>query len=125
SISQYAAVAAFEGDHSFLEGWRTAYRRRRNMVVSAINAIPGLFCATPQGAFYVYPSCADFIGKTLHGKAIRSDLDFAEGLLEVEGVAVVPGVAFGLSPHFRISYATSDELLAEACKRLSRYCSDS
>lgn len=122
SITQHAGVAALNGDHTFLDGWRSAYRRRRDLVVAAMNDIAGIECAVPQGAFYVYPSCEGVLGRTLNGKTIHTDLDFADGLLEAEGVAVVPGTAFGLSPHFRISYATSDEVLTEACARIARYC---
>ena len=88
-----------------------------------LNQASGLTCARPEGAFYVYPSCAGVIGKTAPGgKVIENDGDFATYLLEAEGVAVVPGVAFGLSPYFRISYATSDEALKEACTRIQRAC---
>jgi aspartate aminotransferase len=91
--------------------------------VSMLNQAAGLKCPTPEGAFYVYPSCAGLIGKTAPGgKLIAGDFDFAEALLEAEGVSVVFGEAFGLSPFFRISYATSNALLEEACTRIQRFC---
>jgi aspartate aminotransferase len=93
------------------------------MVVDMLNAAPGITCHKPEGAFYVYPSCAGTIGKvTAQGKVIKNDDDFATYLLEEEGVAVVQGSAFGLSPHFRISYATSTEALREACTRIQKFC---
>jgi aspartate aminotransferase len=99
------------------------FQGRRDMVVRLLNEIPGITCAKPAGAFYVYPSCAAVIGrKTPEGKTINSDDDFAEYLLESEGVAIVPGSGFGLSPYFRISYATSTEALTEACARIKRAC---
>jgi aspartate aminotransferase len=123
SISQAAAVAALNGPQEFLAGWVKSFADRRDMVVARLNAIPGLSCPTPNGAFYVYPSCAGVIGKTTpDGKTIRTDADFATALLESEGVAVVHGEAFGLSPFFRISYATSEKALAEACTRIERFC---
>ncbi|EKV27293.1 Aspartate aminotransferase [Caenispirillum salinarum AK4] len=123
SISQAAAVEALNGPQEFLGEWRKAFAGRRDLVVEAINGTPGLSCRKPEGAFYVYPSCEGLIGKkTADGKIIESDADFAEALLEAEGVAVVPGVAFGLSPYFRISYATSEKNLEEACKRIKRFC---
>lgn len=123
SISQAAAVEALNGPQEFLNDWRKAFAARRDMVVEAINATPGLSCRKPEGAFYVYPSCEGVLGKkTADGKTIETDADFAEALLEAEGVAVVPGVAFGLSPYFRISYATSEKNLDEACKRIKRFC---
>ena len=99
--------------------------RRRNLVVEALNAIDGIVCPIPEGAFYVYPSIAGLIGKTsAAGTEITNDEVFATALLEETGVAVVFGAAFGLSPNFRISYATSDENLAEACKRITAFCAD-
>ena len=99
------------------------FKKRRDLVVSMLNDAAGITCRTPEGAFYVYPSCAGVIGKlTTDGATIESDSDFCTFLLETEGVAVVPGVAFGLEPYFRISYATSDELLTEACNRIQRAC---
>ncbi|HAJ90799.1 MAG TPA: aspartate aminotransferase, partial [Rhodospirillaceae bacterium] len=125
SISQAAVVAALNGDQSFLEGWRDTYKSRRDMVVDMLNAVDGITCQKPEGAFYVYPSCAGCIGKTTpDGKTIRTDADFATYLLESVGVAVVHGEAFGLSPYFRISYATSTESLTEACKRIQKACAD-
>ena len=124
SISQAAAVAALNGDQSFLEPRNAAFKKRRDMVVSMLNNIEGITCRNPEGAFYVYPSCAGLIGKTTpEGKAINNDEDFAAYLLEAVGVAVVFGEAFGLGPHFRISYATSDASLREACERIQQACS--
>ena len=123
SISQAAAVAALNGDQSFLATRNAAFKKRRNMVVAALNKIEGISCRTPEGAFYVYPSCADLIGKsTPSGKHIRNDEDFATYLLESVGVAVVFGEAFGLGPYFRISYATSDAVLEDACQRIRQAC---
>ena len=124
SISQAAAVAALNGDQSFLEPRNAAFKKRRDMVVSMLNNIEGITCRNPEGAFYVYPSCAGLIGKTTpEGKAIKNDEAFAAYLLEAVGVAVVFGEAFGLGPHFRISYATSDASLREACERIQQACS--
>lgn len=124
SISQWASVAALNGDHSFLAERNDAFKKRRDLVVAMLNAADGVSCATPQGAFYVYPSCADVIGKkTAAGATIETDADFAEALLDMEGVAVVPGGAFGLSPYFRMSYAAADDLLKDACGRIQRFCS--
>ena len=121
SISQAAAVAALNGDQGFLVERNAAFKVRRDNVVAALNEIPGLSCLTPEGAFYVYPSCAGVIGrKTPDGTLIEDSEGFATYLLESVGVAVVHGTAFGLDPHFRISYATSDEILAEACTRIGR-----
>ncbi|MFN3958665.1 MAG: pyridoxal phosphate-dependent aminotransferase [Parvularculaceae bacterium] len=123
SISQWAAVAALNGDHSFLCERNAAFAARRDRVVAMLNAAPGLSCQTPEGAFYVYPSCAGVIGKkTREGRRIENDEDFAGALLEAEGVAVVFGAAFGLSPHFRISYAAAMSELEEACRRIQRFC---
>jgi aspartate aminotransferase len=123
SISQEAATAALNGDQSFLKGRNDAFKERRDLVVDFLNATDGLSCATPEGAFYVYPSCAGVIGKvTPDGKTIQTDEDFVTYLLEAEGVACVHGEAFGLSPYFRISYATSRENLEEAGKRIQRAC---
>ena len=123
SISQWAAVAALNGPHDFIAQNNTAFVRRRNLVVDALNAIPGITCPRPEGAFYVYPSIAGLIGKAApDGTVIDSDEAFATALLDATGVAVVFGAAFGLSPCFRISYATSDEALAEACKRIGDFC---
>ncbi|MGD9800640.1 MAG: pyridoxal phosphate-dependent aminotransferase [Parvularculaceae bacterium] len=123
SISQWAAVAALNGDHSFLAERNAAFVARRDRVVSTLNDAQGIVCQKPDGAFYVFPSCAGAIGKTSpSGKRIETDEDFALELLEAEGVAVVFGAAFGLSPYFRISYAASMEELEEACRRIQRFC---
>ncbi len=123
SISQAAAAAALNGDQSFLKDWVKSFAARRDLVVSMLNQAPGIECPRPEGAFYVYPSCAGCIGKTTpDGKVIESDSDFVTYLLESEGVATVQGVAFGLSPHFRISYATSEKALEEACRRIQKAC---
>lgn len=123
SISQHAALEALEGPQDFIAERAKAFEERRDLVVSMLNQAPGLSCPKPEGAFYVYPSCAGCIGKkTPEGNIIKSDFDFASSLLEAEGVAVVHGEAFGLSPHFRVSYATSTEALTEACNRIQRFC---
>ena len=123
SVSQWAAVEALNGPQDFLADNVALFLRRRNLVVEMLNAADGITCPTPDGAFYVYPSIAGCIGKTSpDGKKIDSDEDFATALLEEEGVAVVFGGAFGLSPNFRVSYATSDENLREACSRIQRFC---
>lgn len=123
SISQAASVAALNGPTGFLAEWRRTFQQRRDMVVSMLNQCEGIRCLVPEGAFYVYPSCAGCIGKTTpDGRVIASDGDFVTALLEAEGVAAVQGEAFGLSPYFRISYATSPELLAEGCRRIQRFC---
>ncbi|WP_158968783.1 pyridoxal phosphate-dependent aminotransferase [Chachezhania sediminis] len=123
SISQWASVEALNGDQQFLEERRQAFKRRRDLVVSALSAIDGMVCPTPEGAFYVYPSIAGLIGKkTPDGTVIENDEIFATKLLEDTGVAVVFGAAFGLSPNFRISYATSDEVLTDACARIAKFC---
>jgi aspartate aminotransferase len=123
SISQWATVAALNGPQGFLKERAIAFKERRDLVVKMLNAAPGLECPIPEGAFYVFPSCAGVLGKkTADGKTIESDEDFALALLEAEGVAVVHGAAFGLSPFFRVSYATSTDLLREACTRIQRFC---
>ncbi|MEW5726419.1 MAG: pyridoxal phosphate-dependent aminotransferase [Pseudomonadota bacterium] len=123
SISQAAAVEALNGTQDFIPKNAEVFKRRRDMVVAMLNECPGITCKTPEGAFYVYPSCAGVIGKTApSGKVIASDTDFVSELLEAEGVAVVQGAAFGLEPYFRISYATSDEALRKACERIKRFC---
>ncbi len=123
SIAQAAAVAALNGPQDFLAERAAAFRERRDAVVGWLNAAPGLSCPTPQGAFYVYPSCAGLIGKaTPEGSTLATDEDVARYLLESVGVAVVHGEAFGLSPHFRVSYATSLSVLEEACGRIARAC---
>lgn len=123
SISQYAAVEALNGPQDFLAQRSAVFQARRDLVVSRLNQCVGLTCPKPDGAFYVYPSCADLIGKTTaSGNVIGKDEDFARELLEAEGVAVVHGAAFGASPAFRISYATSNAVLEEACVRIKRFC---
>lgn len=123
SISQWAALEALNGTQDFIKPNAKLFQERRDLVVSMLNQATGLHCPTPEGAFYVYPSCAGLIGKTApSGKVIESDEDFATELLESEGVAVVHGAAFGLSPFFRISYATSNEILEDACSRIQRFC---
>jgi aspartate aminotransferase len=123
SISQAAAVAALNGDLSFLPERNAVYMERRDLVVELLNRAPGIRCHRPEGAFYVYPSCAGAIGRrTPKGAVLGTSADFAAKLLEDEGVAVVHGTAFGLDPYFRISYATSTAQLEEACHRIIRFC---
>ena len=123
SISQAAAVEALNGPQDFIAKHNVIFQRRRDMVVKMLNDCPGITCLKPQGAFYVYPSCAGTLGKTTpKGKKINNDMDFATALLDEKLVAVVPGEAFGLAPYFRISYATSDAILEEACKRIHAFC---
>jgi aspartate aminotransferase len=123
SIAQWAAVEALNGPQDFIPERAAIFQTRRDLVVSMLNQASGLFCPTPEGAFYVYPSCEGLIGKTApSGRVIKNDEDFAAELLESEGVAVVHGEAFGLSPFFRISYATSTEVLEDACTRIQRFC---
>lgn len=123
TISQWAAVAALDGPQDHLAEFRAAFQTRRDLVVSMLNQTNGLRCPTPEGAFYVYPSCAELIGKrTEAGKVIETDEDFVTELLMAEGVASVHGSAFGLGPNLRISYATSNQLLEEACRRIQRFC---
>ncbi|MDO9222137.1 MAG: pyridoxal phosphate-dependent aminotransferase [Caulobacter sp.] len=123
SISQWAAVEALNGTQDFIKPNARLFQTRRDLVVSMLNQASGIHCPTPEGAFYVYPSVAGLIGKTApSGKVIETDEDFASELLESEGVAVVHGAAFGLSPYFRISYATSEAVLEDACGRIQRFC---
>ena len=123
SISMAAAVEALNGPQEFITNHNKAFVRRRDLVVNLLNSIDGLSCLTPQGAFYVYPSCEGVLGKeTPEGKKISNDEDFMTYLLESEGIAGVHGAAFGLSPYFRLSYATSDEILKDACGRIKRAC---
>jgi aspartate aminotransferase len=123
SISQWAALEALEGPQAFLQDNQTLFKGRRDLVVAGLNAIEGITCPIPEGAFYVYPSIAGLIGKTTpSGKVIATDEDFAIALLEDTGVAAVFGAAFGLSPNFRISYATSEIQLSEACARIAQFC---
>jgi len=123
SISMAAAVEALNGTQDFIKDHNEAFVRRRDLVVDLLNQVEGLSCLTPEGAFYVYPSCAGIIGKeTPEGKKITNDEDFMTYLLESEGIAGVHGAAFGLSPYFRLSYATNDEILKDACSRIKRAC---
>ncbi|MEE7503439.1 pyridoxal phosphate-dependent aminotransferase [Methylobacterium sp. C33D] len=123
TIAQWAAVAALDGPQDHLATFRAAFQGRRDLVVSMLNQTNGLTCPTPEGAFYVYPSCAALIGKkTEAGKTIETDEDFVMELLQAEGVAAVHGSAFGLGPNLRISYATSNAVLEEACRRIQRFC---
>ena len=121
SIAQMAAIAALDGSQDFIAERNAIFRKRRDLVVDGLNKVPGLSCPTPEGAFYVYPSCAGWIGKrTPQGKVLASDSDVAVYLLEEAEVAVVQGEAYGISPNFRISYATSIELLEEGLRRIRR-----
>jgi aspartate aminotransferase len=123
AISQAAALAALNGPKDFLADWRTQFQRRRDLVVDRLNAIEGLYCPRPTGAFYVYPSCAGVIGRrTPDGRVIANDSDFVMYLLETQDVGVIQGAAFGLSPAFRISFATSYEQLQEGCRRIALAC---
>jgi aspartate aminotransferase len=123
SITQAAAAAALDGPQDFVEPHNRLFEKRRDLVVAMLNDADGITCRTPEGAFYVYPSCAGVIGKTApDGTVIADDTAFVGYLLEAEGVACVQGAAFGLSPYFRISYATSTEALEEACRRIQRAC---
>jgi aspartate aminotransferase len=123
SISQAAAIEALNGPQDFIAPNAAVFKQRRDIVVDWLNKIPGLHCPRPEGAFYVYPSCAGLLGKkTPAGEIINTDADVAKYLLEAEGVAVVHGDAFGLAPHFRISYACATEVLQEACRRIERAC---
>ncbi|GAB6844406.1 aspartate aminotransferase [Methylorubrum rhodinum] len=123
SISQWAAVAALDGTQEHLARFKAAFQERRDLVVSMLNQTSGLKCPTPEGAFYVYPSCAELIGRrTETGKTLETDEDFVTELLQAEGVAAVHGSAFGLGPNLRISYATSNTALEEACRRIQRFC---
>ncbi|WP_417769541.1 pyridoxal phosphate-dependent aminotransferase [Stappia sp.] len=123
SIAQWAAVEALNGPQDFIPANNEVFKSRRDLVVSMLNQAKGLSCPVPEGAFYVFPSCAGTLGMTApSGKVIETDEDFVTELLETEGVAVVQGSAFGLGPNFRISYATSTEALEEACTRIQRFC---
>ena len=123
SIAQWASVEALNGPQDFIAESRKVYQARRDLVVDMLNAAEGITCHKPEGAFYVYPSIAGLIGKkTPEGKVIETDEDFVTALLEAEGVAAVHGAAFGTSPNFRVSYATSTEALKEACARIQRFC---
>ncbi|MEJ2226797.1 MAG: pyridoxal phosphate-dependent aminotransferase [Alphaproteobacteria bacterium] len=125
SISQWASVEALNGTQDFIPERAKVFKERRDLIVSKLNQAEGIECPTPEGAFYVYPSIAGCIGKTsASGKRIETDEDFAVALLEEEGVAVVHGAAFGLSPYFRVSYATSTQDLEEASNRIQRFCAN-
>ncbi|MBK9082317.1 MAG: pyridoxal phosphate-dependent aminotransferase [Rhizobiales bacterium] len=123
AIAQWAAVEALNGPQDCIPKFRKAFESRRDLVMSMLNQARGLKCPKPEGAFYVYPSIAELIGKIApSGKVIATDEDFVSELLEAEGVAAVHGSAFGLGPNFRISYATSNEALEDACKKIQRFC---
>ena len=123
AVSQWAAVEALNGPQDFIAKHNKIFKERRDLVVSMLNQANGIKCPMPEGAFYVYPSCAGTMGKTAStGKKLATDEDFVTELLEAEGVAVVQGTAFGLGPAFRISYATKTEDLEEACRRIQRFC---
>ncbi len=123
SIAQWAAVEALNGPQDFINANNKVFKERRDLVVSMLNQAKGLKCQTPEGAFYVYPSCEGLMGKTApSGKAIKTDEDFVSELLAAEGVAAVHGAAFGTSPYFRISYATATKTLEDACQRIQRFC---
>ena len=125
SISQWAAVEALNGNQDFLKNWLESFEERRNKVFEMINSAKGLKCLKPKGAFYIYPSCEELIGKkTPDGKVINNDKDFAMNLLETKSISIVHGEAFGLSPYFRISYATSIEKLETACNRIIEFCDE-
>jgi len=123
SISQWAAVEALTGPQDYLAMSRKVFQERRDLVVGMLNDAEGLDCPVPEGAFYVFPSCQDLIGKcTEDGSVIRTDEDFASALLQAEGVALVHGSAFGQGPNVRLSYAAATEELREACTRVQRFC---
>ncbi|SMC61220.1 pyridoxal phosphate-dependent aminotransferase [Rhizobium sp. RU36D] len=123
SVAQWAAVEALNGPQDFITESKKAFEERRDLVVSMLNQATGIVCPKPEGAFYVYPSCAGLIGKTApSGKVIETDEDFVMELLATEGVATVHGSSFGLGPNFRVSYATSNDKLEEACNRIQRFC---
>jgi len=125
SISQAAAVEALNGNQNFLKSRAEVFKKRRDFVVNSLNEIEGITCLKPEGAFYVFPNCTGLIGKkTKNGILLNNDEDIVTALLEDAGVAVVQGSAFGLHGYFRISYATSDELLQSACERISKFCSE-
>lgn len=125
SIAQWAAVEALNGPQDFVQQSKKVFQERRDLVVSMLNQARGITCPTPEGAFYVYPSCAALIGKTApSGKKIETDEDFVMELLKEEGVATVHGSSFGLGPNFRVSYATANDKLEEACRRIQRFCNN-
>jgi aspartate aminotransferase len=122
TIAQWAAVEALNGSQDCIPQFRAAFEKRRNLVVSKLNAISGIVCPEPEGAFYVYPSVAGLMGKkTQNGVVLNNDEDFVLALLDASGVASVHGGAFGLGPNFRISYATSETILDEACTRIATF----
>jgi aspartate aminotransferase len=123
AVSQWAAVEALDGPQDFIPKHNKIFKERRDLCVSMLNQAKGLQCPKPEGAFYVYPSCADAMGKKAPtGKTLTTDEDFVTELLEAEGVAVVQGTPFGVGPAFRISYATATSALEEACTRIQRFC---
>ena len=125
SISQAAAVEALNGTQDFIPKNNAVFKQRRDLVVKMLNDAQGLYCHTPEGAFYVYPSCAGVIGATTPtGRTLQNDEEVCGYLLESQGVAVVHGAAFGLSPHFRVSYAASTGVLEEACRRIQKACAE-
>ena len=125
SVAQWAAVEALNGPQDFVKASKKVFEQRRDLVVSMLNQARGIKCPTPEGAFYVYPSCAELIGKTApSGKVLATDEDFVMELLKEEGVATVHGSSFGLGPNFRVSYATSNDKLEEACRRIQRFCNN-
>jgi aspartate aminotransferase len=125
SIAQWAAVEALNGQQEFIAANNAVFKQRRDLVVGMLNQAKGISCPTPEGAFYVYPSCAGTIGKTApSGNVIKNDEDFVTELLAAEGVAAVHGAAFGTSPFFRISYATATPVLEDACQRIQRFCAN-
>ncbi|MFT5174200.1 MAG: aspartate aminotransferase, partial [Gammaproteobacteria bacterium] len=123
TISQHASIAALDGPQDFLRERVAVYRERRDFAVDRLNAVPGLTCHRPEGAFYLFPNCAGIIGKrTPDGRLIETDEDFVMALLDAQGVAAVHGSAFGLSPYFRIAYALSMDELEEGLSRIARFC---
>jgi len=123
AVSQWAAVEALNGPQDFIAKHNKIFKERRDLCVAMLNQAEGLHCPKPEGAFYVYPSCAGAIGKTTpSGRKLETDLDFVSELLDAEGVAVVQGTPFGFGPAFRVSYAAKTEDLAEACRRIQRFC---
>tara|TARA_Y100000590_G_C15488732_1_gene926845 strand:- start:491 stop:967 length:477 start_codon:yes stop_codon:yes gene_type:complete len=125
SISMAASVEALTGNQDFIEQHNIQFKKRRDLVVERLNRIKGITCDIPHGAFYVYPSCEGIINRTTSkGNIIKNDEDFMNYLLESQGVAGVHGEAFGLSPYFRLSYATDEKTLLEACDRIERACND-
>lgn len=123
TISQWASVEALNGPQDFIQERAQVFAQRRDLVVSMLNEAQGVHCPTPEGAFYVYPSVEGCMGRTTkQGKVLNTDEDFVSALLDEEGVAAVHGEAFGLSPYFRVSYATSTDALEEACRRIQTFC---